>query len=267
MNFPKWDDTVPTWDETSGESSDPSLGQTVQNAAIGAFQRPAAYMANLGTNPEAMANAMPTVLGAGAAMAMPWGGSTVGTAAGQGIRDAALSAMDKPIPSFTQHIGELGAAAVGDVMAVPYLKKAHYASQIGKAEEAAGVVTRAPNKLPTAGNVGTSLNELEETLGRGVPGPQSARDAYATANYVTGNPTIVGKSNEINVQANRVRALAQQRLNEQVPGRLAPARGMAGAMTIPNAIGSTWNAIPPTVRRIVIPFGIMEEYMRRRHGG
>lgn len=220
-----------------------SLGATIGQAAKDVFTKPAAAISDLATNPETMANAMPAVLGTAGAVAPVPGGATMGTAAGQGIRDLALKTLNKPVPSVGQHALELGGAAVGDVAAIPGIKAKIFGGQIGDAEKAAGVVTRAPLKLPTAGNVGTALDELEGTLKQslssGVPlGPQSARDAYAVANYVAGNPNIVGKSNEIAVQAARVRSMAQAAMNQAIEGRGAPAAAYASSQTIPNAIGS-----------------------------
>jgi len=131
-----------------------------------------------------------------------------------------------------------------------------------------GVVTRAPDKLPTAGNVGEYLNTLESQIDNGtINTAQAARDAYAGTKYINSNPNIVGKSNEISVQSARVGAKAQALLNKFVPGRGEPAAEMARVMQVPNAIGKVYNKVPPTVRRTVIPIAVIEEYMRRKYSG
>lgn len=204
--------------------------------------------------PINMAKALPPLTGAvGAVLPIP-GGATMGTVGGRQISNLALKSIgqDEEIPSTSSQVLEGGLSALGDVTAIPALKKASAGKAIGAAEKAAGVVTRAPLKLPTSGNVGTALDELETMLNSGAPiGPQSARDAYAVANYITGNPAIVGKSNEIAVQAARVRALAQRALNTSIPGRAAPAAAMASAMTIPNKISSGFQAIPKPIKTLV----------------
>lgn len=151
-------------------------------------------------------------------------------------------------------------------MAIPYAHKAVAGPEIGAAEKAAGVITRAPDKLPTAGTVGEYLNTLESQIDNGtINTAQSARDAYAGTKYINNNPNLVGKSNEISVQAARVGAKAQALLNKLVPGRGAPAATMANAMKVPNAINRFTGKVLPAIRRNIIPAALIEEYLRRYH--
>lgn len=255
---------------SGGESPAFPAMDIAKQAVSEAFMQPGTNMRALATDPVTQAKALPILTGIiGGASPIP-GGATLGTVGGRQLSNAALRAYGRPeeIPSAGTQIMEGALAAAGDIVAIPMAKRSFYGNQIGKAETAAGVVTRAPEKLPAAGSVGEYMTNLEAQLDSGAMGSaQAARDAVAGMRYINGNPNIVGKSSDIAVQAARVSAKAQDYLNKVVPGRAVPAQAMGQAMTIPNAIGRQWNKIPPMVRRGIIPLGIMEEYLRRRHGG
>lgn len=233
------------------KSQGTDYGQVVGSAIKNALVQPGSMTRDLATNPVTQAKALPELAGyAGALSPMP-GGATLGTVLGRQLSNTALKAYGRPeeIPSSNSQILEGGAAALGDVAAIPFIKKAIFGKQIGAAEKAAGVVTRPPDRLPTPGNVGEVLNTLESQLKSGaITDAQTAREAYAISKYVNKNPNLVGKSDEIKVAAWRVGKLAQETLNKLVPGRLEPAQGMAKAMTIPRFIGKAYKAIPPKVR-------------------
>lgn len=217
-----------------------SFSDIIKKAAKRSLLDPVVKTKDLATNPVTMAKALPYVASTTGAVALPWGGSTAGYAVGRGISDIALKVMGKEdqIPSALQQSAELGGSILSDVIPIPLAKKSIFGKQIGNAEKSAGVVTRAPDKLPTSVTVGETLNNLEAQLNSGaISDPQTARDAYAVANYITGNPNLLGKSKEITVQATRVRQLAQQTLNKLIPSRLEPAMEMAKSQTIPRAIG------------------------------
>jgi len=78
------------------------IGQSAKEA----FTTPMRTMKDLATNPETQANLMPALLGTVGGISPIPGGSTMGTAAGQGIRDLSLKALGKPIPSGMRHAGE-----------------------------------------------------------------------------------------------------------------------------------------------------------------
>lgn len=228
------------------------VGQSVKDM----FQKPAAFAKNLGTNPETMANAMPTLGGLGGAVMMPWGGSTVGTGAGQAVRDVALKTLGKPVPGLLQHGAELGTAVLGDVAPVPFMKKSYFGGQIGKAEQAQGIVARGATKAVTPGTVGETLNNLESQLDAGLlNNPQSIKDAKEIIDQVYANPRIYEKSPGINVQAARLASKVQRAMNGPkvgpalIPGRGEPSQAMAQAMTIPRNINKAYQAIPSSVRK------------------
>lgn len=247
-------DSPPTEQELNGvfEQLNPKTDwkKVIGTAAKESFTRPAAYAKDLGTNPVSMANAMPGLIGIAGGLSPIPGGATMGTAVGQGMRDLALKTLKKPVPGLMQHGIELGGAALGDIAAIPAMKRAHYGGQIGKAEEAAGVVTRAPTKAVTPGSVGQTLNDLEAQLDAGtINSPQAAKDAKAVISQIYKNKKIYEQTGEISVQAQRVSKKVQDVLNQMIPGRAGPAQAMGKAMTIPRAIGKGYGSLPWSVRR------------------
>lgn len=227
-----------------------SLGEMIGKVAGDVFTKPASAIADLGTNPESMANAMPPVLGTAGAVSPIPGGATMGTATGQGLRDLALKTLGKPIPSGLQHGLELGGAALGDVTAIPGIKANIFGNQIGDAEKATGIVTRGATKAVTPGNVGQTLNDLEAQVDSGVINTaQGARDAKEVVDQIYGNPHIYEKSPGIQVQSARLSGKVQNLLNTLTPGRAEAASDYATSQTIPNAIGSIYHSIPPVVKK------------------
>lgn len=233
----------------------PSMMSRVGTAAKEVFTKPTDYAADLATNPISMAKALPPLLGtAGAISPIPMG-ATLGTIGGRQLSNEALHLLGKSdqIPSTQSQVREGGLALLGDTLAIPAVKRSIFGSQVGEAEKAAGVITRAPDKLPTAGNVGETLNTLESQLTNGtITDPQTARDAYAITRYINSNPNLVGKSSEISVQAARVGKLAQETLNNLVPDRMGPAMALKGAMVVPNAIENRLESIPPWLRKGIL---------------
>lgn len=228
----------------------------VGGAVKSSFKKPMAFAKDLGTNPVTMANAMPTALGTLGGVSPIPGGATMGTAAGQGLRDLSLKAMKKPIPGLMQHGLELGGAALGDIAAIPALKKSYYGGQIGEAERAAGVVTRAPTKAVTPGSVGETLNTLEAQLDSGtIKTAQEAKDAKAVISQIYKNPKIYEQTGEISVQAQRVSKKVQYLINQTIPGRVAPAQALGKAMAIPNAMKRGYQAVPWQVKLGVLGGG------------
>jgi len=235
---------------TTEDGQDQSgFGQTVKNSVIDMFKKPAMVAKDVGTNPQTMANLMPSLLGTAGGVSPVPGGATLGTAAGQGIRDLALKGLGKPAPGMMQHGLELGGAAAGDVMAIPYMKGKVYGGQIGNAEKAAGVITRAPTKAVTPGSVGETLNNLEAQLDAGtIKTAQEAKDAKAVINQIYKNPRIYEQTSDIKVQAARVAKKTQDLLNKSIPGRLDPSQALAKSQVIPNLIKKNYMAMPWAVR-------------------
>lgn len=240
--FPEYSDV--TFDEPKND-----WRQLITSSAKESFTRPARAMKDLFTNPQTMANAMPALLGTVGGVSPVPGGATIGTATGQGVRDLALTGLKKPIPGLMQHGLELAGAALGDIAAVPALKKGYYGGQIGQAEKAAGLMTRAPTKAVTPGSVGETLNNLEAQIDAGtINTPQAARDAKSVVNQIYKNPKIYESTSDIKVQAARVAKKTQNLLNQMVPGRLAPSQAMGRAMTIPNALKKGYMSMPWALR-------------------
>lgn len=229
-------------------SDQPDWGGIVKDALNEAQMGNGSKIRNLMIDPITQAKVLPYMANA-AGMVGLGAGATANTAGAHLLSDAALKSYGREdqIPPLKDQAIDIGTAALGDTINSSLAGRA-----IGKAEKAANVITRAPLKLPTPSNVGTVLDELETTLKQslvtGKPlGPQSARDAYAVAKYVAGNPNIVGKSDEIAVQAARVRSMASAALNQAVPGRAAPAAAMATAKTVPNIVGKIGTAVNQTL--------------------
>lgn len=218
-----------------------SSTQDILRKPINAFRQ---YM----TDPTAQAKTLP-VLGGIAGSVLGPGGATAGAMLGQTGRDLALTALSDP--NAPQTTGEAlknlavtgGEAAAGEGTAQVLGKALSWfkdltsaGANIGKTEQAAGIVTRAPNKFPTSGNVGEWLNNLEDQFAAGaINTPQTARDAKTITDFIYNNPSIIGKSKEVTVQAARVGKLAQQTLNDLVPGRADAAADFAQMKDITNA--------------------------------
>ena len=176
-------------------------------------------------------------------------GALLGTGGGQILRGIGNKVFNQPQQSPLQIGGELGGAALTDIIALPAIKKAYYGGKIGEAEEAAGVITRAPTKAVTPGSVGETLNDLEAQIDAGtINTPQAARDAKAVVNQIYKNPKIYEQTSDIAVQSQRVSSKVQDLLNKIVPGRLEPSQAMAKAMVVPNAIKKGYMALPWALR-------------------
>jgi hypothetical protein len=226
------------------------VGQGVREAFMG----PGTVTRKMAVDPVAQARALPYLSGFTGGLSPIPGGATLGTAAGRGLSDIALKTYGRPelIPPVGQQLGEIGLAAIGDVAAIPYMKKAAYGPKIGAAEAKRGVETVAAERYPTSGNVGEVLNNLEAQLKSGtIDNPTVAKTAKDIVDFIWKNPNIVGKSNAIKVQAYRVAKLAEENLNRLVPGRAGPAMAMGKAMTIPRGIGKAYGAIPKPIKGLL----------------
>lgn len=218
------------------------------------FQKPSSFTKDLGTNPESMANAMPTVLGLGGGVALPWGGSTAGTAVGQGIRDMALTAMKKPIPGLLQHGAELGTAALGDIIAMPSLKKSHYGGEIGRLETRAGVppaqdipsIPMATGQKSAGDFINDAITSVKSSEGQGQAGYWKQIKDQVDRIYDMGADQKL-----TSLDRGRLRWLnqkVQEGLNRSVPGREVPAKALARSQTIPNFIEKSYRAIPKPMK-------------------
>lgn len=215
----------------------------IGDAAKATLTKPINAFRQYMTDPTAQAKSLPVLGGLAGSFAGP-GGMTAGAMLGQTSKDLALTALGSPdAPKTTGdallNLGKTGGTAAlteGLGQALSWFQNlASAGSRIGQAEKAAGIVTKAPNRFPTSGNVGEWLNNLEDQFASGtIDSPQAARDAKTITDFIYRNPNIVGKSKEVTVQAARVGKLASQVLNDLVPGRAAPAADFATKMAIVN---------------------------------
>lgn len=251
----------------------------IGGAVKSSFQKPAAFAKDLGTNPVSMANAMPPVLGTAGGLSPIPGGATMGTAAGQGIRDLALKTMGKPIPGMMQHGMELGGAALGDVMAIPAMKKSYYGGQIGRAEGFAGVpppqdiqsIPMATGQKSAGDFINDAVTSVKGSGGKGQPTYWKQIKDQVDRIYEMGADQKLTK-----LDKGRLRWLNQQvqeGLNNAVPGRAGPAASLARSQTIPNWIGRNVNKLPPRFRAgaqwgtgVLAPGIAIEEIVRRLIG-
>lgn len=263
-----------------GSQEKPTDWKNVIGSAVkGSFQRPARYLKDLGTNPESMAGAMPAVLGTAFGLSPVPGGATMGTAAGQGLRDIALKTMNKPVPGMMQHGLELGGAALGDVMAIPAMKRAHYGGEIGRLEGKAGVPP--PQDIPSipmatgqksAGDfINDAVTSVKSSGGTGQPMYWKQIKDQVKRIYDLGADQKLtdldkGRLKWLNQQV-------QEGLNRAVPGRSVPANALAKSQTIPNFIGRNVNKLPPRMRAgaqwgtgVLAPGIAIEEIIRRLVG-
>jgi len=227
----------------------------VGGAVKSSFQKPLALAKDLGTNPQTMANVMPGLLGTVGGLSPIPGGATGGTAIGQGLRYGALKALGKPQPSNWQMAGELGGSALGDVMAIPAMKKSYFGGQIGKIEKARGVPAAQdiPSIPMTAGQKSTgefineAVNSVKSSGGRGTPSYWLQIKDQVDRLYRMGKDEAL-----TTLDKGRLKWLNQQvreGLNAAVPGRSVPAQALSQSQTIPKFIGKTYNKIPSQFRR------------------
>lgn len=217
----------------------------IGKAAKESFTRPMAAAKDLGTNPQTMANAMPAVLGTAGGIAYPFGGGTAGTAVGQGLRYGANKLMGKPVPSFGQHTIELGTAALGDVLS-GIAQEGYYGSQIGKAEQTAGL-SNIEKEAPPSG-MRTAVKYIQALKNKMNTTPltiEEARSIKPALDTIQNKGWLKGTeySADLYDVHNRIKTLVNT-----IPGRAEAAAGMARTMTIPNMGSKLWKAIPQPVK-------------------
>lgn len=239
-----------------------------------ALMRPGTITRDVMSDPVTQAKALPVLAGTAAAGAGIPMGATIGAVGGRQLSNLALKTYGKSeeIPSGAEQALEAVLSVGGDLTAIPAINRARFGAKIGEAERAAGVITRPPDRLPTAGNVGEYLNTLESQLDTGaINTPQVARDAYAGTKYINKNPNLVGKSDEINVASARVGRKASEMLNSKVPGRKEAAESLRMSQRVPNAIRAGYDALPGplkyAIERYAIPLTVVEEIIRHTSGG
>lgn len=226
------------------------FGNAIKGALRTLLVKNPAAIKDLLTNPETMANAMPSVAGATGAMMPVPGGATMGTAAGQGVRDLALKALGKPIPSGWRHAGELGGAALGDVIAFPSINRARIGGEIGAVEKAAGVPPVQDIKslpMPTGAKstsefIDDAVNSVSSSGGKGTPTYWKQIKDQVDRLYNLGKDTPLSNLDKGKLQW--LNGQVQKGLNASVPGRAPLAADLARSQIIPNAIGKVARSIP-----------------------
>lgn len=220
------------------------IGDSIKNM----FQKPAAFAKDLGTNPQTMANAMPTALGTLGGISPFPGGATAGTLVGQGLRAGADKMMGSPVPGLLQHGAELGGAALGDVAAIPYVKNKIFGGQIGKLETAAGVPKKirslpmAVGQKSTGDFINDAMDSVEASQGRGTATYWKQIKDQIDRIYELGKDQGLTALDRTNLRG--LNQDVQAGLNAAVKGREVPAQALAKSQTIPNFIGNTMREIP-----------------------
>jgi len=232
------------------------LLEAAKSATSEALFMPGTISRKLATDPVTQAKALPHLLGTVGAIAPVPMGTTMGTVGGRQLSNLALASYGRAdqIPSLSEQALEGGLSIIGDLTAIPAFKRLFYGKQIGKAEKAAGVISRAPEKLPTPGTLGEVLNTLESQLDSGViNSPQTAKDAKEIADFIWSprNEVLLGYVKGAKVQAARIAEKAQDALNRLVPGRREPAKRMARSLAAPRTIGKVYGKIPAPIRRTI----------------
>lgn len=229
-----------------------SFGDTLKHVANDVFTKPAAFAKDLATNPVTMANAMPPLLGtAGAMMPVP-GGATMGTVAGQGIRDLALKGLKKPVPSLLQHGLELGGAALGDVTAFPAINRARIGNEIGNVESMAGVpppqqIPSLPKPMagqPVSGGLDNTIQAVERAKSQGAGSPTFWKQIKDQVDSFYGLGKDVKLTDLDRGKLKYLSAQVQKGLNAAVPGRGPLAADLARSQIVPNTIGNVTRSIP-----------------------
>lgn len=229
----------------SGSTEGPDWQGVISNAAKEALMFPETKTFKMASDPVAQAEALPVLGGlAGGASPIP-GGTTLGTVVGRQLSNLALKAYGRPdlVPSGAQQIAEGGLSALGDIGAIPFMKKAYFGKQIGTAEAAANlgaVIKEAPpSGMRTAVKFIQNLKDQPFT-------PEEAKSLKPAVDTIFQKGWLRGTQYEPDAVA--VSQAIQKSLNE-IPGRAAASAGMARAMTIPRGINQLYSKIPPSVRR------------------
>ena len=197
------------------------------------------------TNPVTQAKMLPPLAGAVGAMSPIPGGATLGTVGGRQLSNLALKSYGQSdqIPSGLSQGLEAGASVLGDVAAIPALKKASFGKQIGAAESAAGLGS-VPKEAPP-GSMRTAVKWIQAMKDKPLT-VQEAKQFKPAIDTVLQKGWLRGTQYE--PDAVQFSQKIQATLN-QIPGRGEASAGMAKAMTIPRMMNKGYQMIPKSVRR------------------
>lgn len=233
---------------------DSSMGDVAMEAVKDATFQPGATTTKIMSDPITQAQALPAIAGTTAgAMGVPMG-SSLGTGAGHLLADAALKSYGRSdlIPSTKSQVMGTGAAALGDLTAIPAINKANAGSQISAAEDLAGVPP--PQQIPSlpkpavgapvSGGIDETIKAVDNATSQGAGSPvfwKQIKDQIDSF-YNAGKQVKLTQLDQ-NKLAYLSKAV-QSGLNESVPGRAAPAAYMAMSQTVPDIISAMSGSLP-----------------------
>lgn len=226
------------------QQSEPDWKGVVGQATKEAFMMPGTMTRKMASDPTAQAKMLPPLAGAVGAMSPIPGGATLGTVGGRQLSNLALKSYGQSdqIPSGLSQGLEAGAAVLGDVAAIPALKKASFGKQIGVAETAAGLGS-VPKEAPP-GSMRTAVKWIQAMKDKPLT-VQEAKQFKPAIDTVLKKGWLRGTQYE--PDAVQFSQKIQSTLN-QIPGRAEASAGMAKAMTIPRMMNKGYQMIPKSVR-------------------
>jgi hypothetical protein len=232
------------------------VGSAVKSAGMMPGTIPNKLMVPSLANAPDQAKALPPLASAvGGIMGGPMGMTKFGEPA-RALSDMALASygMKDKIPSPMAHLGELGGNLLGDVIALPAIKKKIYGSQIGKVEKMAGVPPPQDiRSLPRPGgtqSVSTTIDEAVDSVKgsemRGTPTFWKQIKDQVDWIYERGKSEALSKGDKAKLAW--LNGQVQKGLNISIPGRAGPAAALAESQVVPNAIGRSVRMLPPKFR-------------------
>lgn len=241
-------------------SNEPDWGGVVRSALNEASMGNGSKMRDLMTDPITQAKVLPYLAqGVGTILPTPMG-ATKGYAAGRALSDAALASYGRSdlIPSKGKQALEAGGSILGDLTAIPAIKKASYGNAIGDVETAAGIPDptihpEAYPSLPRPGGPQTVSNAVDDAVGM-VNDPAVEKTPIFWKRlkdqidwiYSRGKDEAMSKLDKIKLSG--LSTVAENNLNQSVLGRAPIAEDMSNSLAAPRAIEKAWTSLPPRVR-------------------
>lgn len=231
------------------------VGSAIQNA----FMQPGTTTRKLATDPITQAQALPELAGFVGALSPVPGGATLGTVPGRQLSNMALRSYGRAdlIPSGGAQLAEGVLSGLGDIAAIPGLKKASYGRQIGKIEKMAGVpaahdipsIPMATGAKTTGEFINDAVSSVKSSGGQGTPSYWLQIKDQVDRLYRMGKDEAL-----TTLDKGRLKWLSQQvqkGLNAAVPGRGVPAQALAKSQTIPRFFGNAYKAIPAPIKKVL----------------
>lgn len=223
----------PEYRSQIGQSGDLPTEQGGPTSRLGATAK--AMWDILPENPKNLLRNTPLAAGALGGAGAFGVGAVLPTLGGQGIRYAGDKAFDQPVPSPLQHVLELGGAALGDAVNAKMGGK-----EIGQAMGKAGLSD--VTKAAPPSNVRTAIKLAQQIKAKGTLTPQEAAEFKPAVDSIFSKGWLSQKAySQYAPDVAEAKGIIIKALNT-IPGREQAASKITGAMTIPNAIQSTWQA-------------------------